>query len=110
MGNPWEIVRNDVSYPVKFYGEVVQGPDGRKEWIGGEDIMAVAYDVPIPGYSTFGFGPQKLLWRILIYMLSMLGIMLKLMRPLKMQNRFEFIKKYKSDPNDIFLLNCIFPI
>ncbi|XP_059648791.1 alpha-1,4 glucan phosphorylase L-2 isozyme, chloroplastic/amyloplastic-like isoform X2 [Cornus florida] len=52
MGNPWEIVRNDVSYPVKFYGEIVQGPDGKKEWIGGEDIMAVAYDVPIPGYKT----------------------------------------------------------
>lgn len=52
MGNPWEIVRNDVSYPVKFYGEVIQRPDGRKEWVGGEDIIAVAYDVPIPGYKT----------------------------------------------------------
>ncbi|XP_071690821.1 alpha-1,4 glucan phosphorylase L-2 isozyme, chloroplastic/amyloplastic-like [Rutidosis leptorrhynchoides] len=52
MGNPWEIPRNDVSYPIKFYGEVVTGADGRKEWVGGEDIMAVAYDVPIPGYKT----------------------------------------------------------
>ncbi|KAL2484676.1 Alpha-glucan phosphorylase 1 [Abeliophyllum distichum] len=52
MGNPWEIARNDISYPVKFYGEVIQGPDGRKEWVGGEDIIAVAYDVPIPGYKT----------------------------------------------------------
>ncbi|KAL8157332.1 hypothetical protein AgCh_002145 [Apium graveolens] len=52
MGSPWEIVRNDVSYPVKFYGEVISGPDGKKEWVGGEDITAVAYDVPIPGYKT----------------------------------------------------------
>ncbi|KAJ9554239.1 hypothetical protein OSB04_018284 [Centaurea solstitialis] len=52
MGNPWEVPRNDVSYPVKFYGEVVTGTDGHKEWVGGEDIMAVAYDVPIPGYKT----------------------------------------------------------
>ncbi|GFP88728.1 alpha-1 4 glucan phosphorylase l-2 isozyme chloroplastic/amyloplastic [Phtheirospermum japonicum] len=52
MGNPWEIVRNDISYPVKFYGEVIQGLDGKKEWVGGEDIIAVAYDVPIPGYKT----------------------------------------------------------
>ncbi|KAI3779142.1 hypothetical protein L2E82_08683 [Cichorium intybus] len=52
MGNPWEVPRNDVSYPVKFYGEVVKGPDGHKTWVGGEDIMAVAYDVPIPGYKT----------------------------------------------------------
>ncbi|KAL3526578.1 hypothetical protein ACH5RR_011234 [Cinchona calisaya] len=52
MGNPWEIVRNDVSYPVKFYGKVVTGSDGKQRWIGGEDIEAVAYDVPIPGYRT----------------------------------------------------------
>ncbi|KAL6894030.1 hypothetical protein ACP4OV_008128 [Aristida adscensionis] len=52
MGNPWEIVRNDVSYPVKFYGKVVEGTDGRKHWIGGENIKAVAHDVPIPGYKT----------------------------------------------------------
>ncbi|OAY56912.2 alpha-1,4 glucan phosphorylase L isozyme, chloroplastic/amyloplastic [Manihot esculenta] len=52
MGNPWEIVRNDISYPVKFYGNVVSGSDGKKHWIGGEDIIAVAYDLPIPGYKT----------------------------------------------------------
>ncbi|KAK4271938.1 hypothetical protein QN277_020556 [Acacia crassicarpa] len=52
MGNPWEIVRNDVSYPIKFYGKVVPGSDGKKHWIGGEDIKAVAHDVPIPGYKT----------------------------------------------------------
>lgn len=52
MGNPWEIVRNDISYPVKFYGKVVTGSDGKRRWIGGEDIVAVAHDVPIPGYKT----------------------------------------------------------
>ncbi|CAH2044938.1 unnamed protein product [Thlaspi arvense] len=52
LSNPWEIVRNDVAYPVKFYGKVVFGSDGKKRWIGGEDIVAVAYDVPIPGYKT----------------------------------------------------------
>ncbi|XP_023523931.1 alpha-1,4 glucan phosphorylase L isozyme, chloroplastic/amyloplastic [Cucurbita pepo subsp. pepo] len=52
IGNPWEIVRNDIRYPIKFYGKVVVGSDGKKNWIGGEDIEAVAYDVPIPGYKT----------------------------------------------------------
>ncbi|KAI3813237.1 hypothetical protein L1987_17956 [Smallanthus sonchifolius] len=52
MGNPWEIIRNDISYPVKFYGKVVTGSDGKRRWIGGEDIVAVAHDVPIPGYKT----------------------------------------------------------
>jgi glycogen phosphorylase len=52
MGSPWEIARSDVSYPVKFYGKVVVGSDGKNHWIGGENIKAVAYDVPIPGYRT----------------------------------------------------------
>ncbi|CAI0454189.1 unnamed protein product [Linum tenue] len=52
MGSPWEIVRNDVSYPVKFYGKVVCDADGKRHWIGGEDVTAVAHDVPIPGYKT----------------------------------------------------------
>ncbi|XP_009629905.1 alpha-1,4 glucan phosphorylase L-1 isozyme, chloroplastic/amyloplastic [Nicotiana tomentosiformis] len=52
LGSPWEIVRNDVSYPIKFYGKVTTGSDGKRYWIGGEDIKAVAYDVPIPGYKT----------------------------------------------------------
>ncbi|CAL1368187.1 unnamed protein product [Linum trigynum] len=52
MGNPWEIVRNDVSYSVKFYGQVNTNTDGTKEWVGGEEVTAVAYDVPIPGYRT----------------------------------------------------------
>lgn len=52
IGNPWEIVRNDIKYHIKFYGKVVTGSDGKKNWTGGEDIEAVAYDVPIPGYKT----------------------------------------------------------
>ncbi|KAJ7943370.1 Alpha-1,4 glucan phosphorylase [Quillaja saponaria] len=52
MGNPWEVVRNDVSYPLKFHGEVIAGPNGSKQWVGGENITSVAYDVPIPGYKT----------------------------------------------------------
>jgi len=40
------------SYPLKFYGKVVVGSDGKKYWIGGENVQAVAYDLPIPGYKT----------------------------------------------------------
>ncbi|KAK8317223.1 hypothetical protein V6Z12_A13G095700 [Gossypium hirsutum] len=52
MGNPWEIARNDVSYPVKFYGEVISGPEGIKEWVGGEDITAVAYDFDLSAFNA----------------------------------------------------------
>ncbi|GKC31727.1 glycogen phosphorylase 1-like protein, partial [Tanacetum coccineum] len=55
FGNPWEIERVHVSYPVKFYGtvqdEVINGKKC-KVWIPKETVEAVAYDNPIPGYGT----------------------------------------------------------
>jgi starch phosphorylase len=52
MGYPWEIPRHDICYPIKFFGKTFEKYDGKKEWIAGENIEAVAYDVPIPGYKT----------------------------------------------------------
>lgn len=55
FGNPWEIERVHVTYPVKFYGKVDEDwVDGRKliKWIPDEVVEAVAYDNPIPGYKT----------------------------------------------------------
>ncbi|KAG0562497.1 hypothetical protein KC19_9G151300 [Ceratodon purpureus] len=52
MGYPWEIPRHDICYPIKFFGKTFETYAGKKEWIAGEDIEAVAYDVPIPGYKT----------------------------------------------------------
>ena len=46
-GNPWEIRREEVSYPVQFYGTVEDG-----KWIGGDVVNAVACDMPIPGFGT----------------------------------------------------------
>lgn len=56
-GNPWEIERNEVQIPVTFYG-YVDRPEGGKttlsasQWIGGERVLAVAYDFPVPGFKT----------------------------------------------------------
>eukprot|EP00850_Spirogloea_muscicola_P022180 SM000281S10748 [mRNA] locus=s281:23326:29383:+ [translate_table: standard] len=56
VGNPWEIERTNVSYHVKFYGHVEPYTDNqnrqRYSWVAGEQIEAVAYDNPIPGYGT----------------------------------------------------------
>jgi starch phosphorylase len=52
MGYPWEIPRHDIAYPIKFFGKVVENYNGKKEWLGGENVKAFAYDVPIPGYET----------------------------------------------------------
>lgn len=51
-GNPWEIERLDVSYPVRFYGHV-EHSNGGYRLAGGEIVRAVAYDSPIPGYDTY---------------------------------------------------------
>jgi starch phosphorylase len=55
-GNAWEIPRPERLYPVKFYGHVLQyhDKDGafRNEWAETQDVMAMAYDTPIPGYAN----------------------------------------------------------
>ncbi|KAL6275714.1 hypothetical protein ACE6H2_019315 [Prunus campanulata] len=50
--SPWEVVRHDVVYPVRFFGRVHVNPDGLRKWVEGEVLQALAYDVPIPGYKT----------------------------------------------------------
>ncbi|KAJ7535666.1 hypothetical protein O6H91_12G042100 [Diphasiastrum complanatum] len=50
--SPWEIVRHDVVYPIRFFGEVLVESDGKRKWVGGEQLQALAYDIPIPGYKT----------------------------------------------------------
>ncbi|KZV42701.1 glycogen phosphorylase [Dorcoceras hygrometricum] len=50
--SPWEVVRHDVVYPIRFFGQVEVLSSGSRKWVGGEVIKAVAYDVPIPGYKT----------------------------------------------------------
>lgn len=55
-GNPWEIQRLDVQYPVRFYGQVRKLTENGKErsvWEGGEIVLAEAYDSPLPGFNTF---------------------------------------------------------
>lgn len=64
-GNPWEIERPEVTYPVRFYGYTEQYEDNgvtRAEWKGGETVLAKAYDTPIPGYNTFNCNNLRL-WK-----------------------------------------------
>ncbi|KAK2641737.1 hypothetical protein Ddye_023500 [Dipteronia dyeriana] len=50
--SPWEVVRHDVVFPVRFFGRVEVSPNGSRKWVEGEVFQALAYDVPIPGYKT----------------------------------------------------------
>jgi glycogen phosphorylase len=55
-GNPWEVARPDVLFPVKFYGRVELYTDDegrtRRRWVDTHDVYAMAYDVAIPGYKN----------------------------------------------------------
>jgi len=50
--NPWELPRLDVTYDIRFYGHADKLSEGRGIWQGGQEVLAVAYDVMIPGYGT----------------------------------------------------------
>ena len=55
-GNPWEIERPEFLNPVRFYGRALEysDPTGalRHRWVETTDVMAMAYDTPVPGYKN----------------------------------------------------------
>ncbi|RNC83947.1 MAG: glycogen/starch/alpha-glucan phosphorylase [Balneola sp.] len=55
-GNPWDIVRPKIQYPVEFYGHqhITPKESGELEyqWENTKKVLAVAYDTPIPGYNN----------------------------------------------------------
>ena len=55
-GYPWEIRRSHINYPVRFYGRVIDEPEekggSKRRWVEAEQARAVAFDVPISGYSN----------------------------------------------------------
>ena len=63
-GNPWEIERPEVLYPVSFYGVVNQFRDYQGKlvtrWQESDLIMAMAYDTPIPGYDNLTVNTLRL--------------------------------------------------
>ncbi len=55
-GNPWELPRYKIRFPVKFGGHTEQYHDDhgnlRVRWVPGLEIAGVAYDTPILGYGV----------------------------------------------------------
>jgi starch phosphorylase len=54
--NPWEFPRAELLYKVHFGGHVVEYQDEQERkayhWQDTWDVMAMAYDTPVPGYAT----------------------------------------------------------
>ncbi len=55
-GNPWELERPEYAQRVQFGGrtDFYRDPDGalRARWVDSHDVLAVPFDVPIPGYRN----------------------------------------------------------
>lgn len=67
FGNAWDIERTEVQFPVTFYGYVDRSTKSTStlspsQWIGGERVLAVAYDFPVPGYKTSNVNNLRL-WK-----------------------------------------------
>nr|HPN73059.1 glycogen/starch/alpha-glucan phosphorylase [Candidatus Omnitrophota bacterium] len=56
LGNPWEFERPEFTIKVRFYGKTTHrvDKDGKftSDWIDTKDVLALAYDTPIPGYRN----------------------------------------------------------
>lgn len=53
-GNPWELKRPDLTYPVFFGGKVAYLRENNRDiykWVPDEQVNGVAYDTPIVGYG-----------------------------------------------------------
>lgn len=64
-GNPWEFPRSEVIYPIRFNGRVVDVTDEHgvtsHHWVDTDEVIAMAYDTPIPGYRS-GTANNMRLW------------------------------------------------
>jgi starch phosphorylase len=63
-GCPWEVLRPDGLFRVRFGGRVIEYRDGsgrlRHHWIDTQDVLAMAHDVPVPGYGCRTVNPLRL--------------------------------------------------
>ncbi|MCG7925343.1 MAG: glycogen/starch/alpha-glucan phosphorylase [Candidatus Thiodiazotropha taylori] len=50
-GNPWELERPEYTQQIKFCGRT-EHINGRVRWVDTQDVLAVPYDLPVPGYRN----------------------------------------------------------
>jgi len=55
-GYPWEVERNERAQKIKFGGRVIHYRDSlgkdHVDWVDTRDVLAIPYDLPIPGYRN----------------------------------------------------------
>jgi starch phosphorylase len=51
-GNPWEFPRPQVTFPIHFGGMVQHDGEDGARWVDTEQVLAMAYDMIVPGHGT----------------------------------------------------------
>ena len=59
-GNPWEFMRPELSYTVRFGGRLVYGENDVVHWVDTEEVIATAYDNGVPGYELRSVATMRL--------------------------------------------------
>ncbi len=66
LGNPWQIVRPEYTFPVKLYGKVEsyrnEAGEQKLRWVDCKLVNAIAFDFPIPGHKNDTVNNLRL-WR-----------------------------------------------
>jgi starch phosphorylase len=56
FGDPWQYERAAIAYTIRFNGRLVRTTDlqgvEKVDWVGTDDLMAVAHDLPMSGYRS----------------------------------------------------------
>jgi starch phosphorylase len=62
--NPWEVERPEYKVTIKYFGKTMQYTDQsghqRIAWIDTDDVIALPYDIPVPGYGVNNINTLRL--------------------------------------------------
>ena len=59
-GNPWEFMRPELCYTVKFGGQLISDENDNVLWWDTEEVIATAYDNGVPGYGLGSVATMRL--------------------------------------------------
>ena len=59
-GNPWEFVRPELCYPVRFGGRLISDENDVVHWVDTEEVIAAAHDNGVPGYQLTSVATMRL--------------------------------------------------
>ncbi|MCM2251189.1 MAG: glycogen/starch/alpha-glucan phosphorylase, partial [Ramlibacter sp.] len=59
-GNPWDFMRPELSYTVRFGGRLASDDNDVVHWVDTEEVLATAYDNGVPGYGLNSVATMRL--------------------------------------------------